>query len=64
MSEEWSAPAWAVLAVLGTVAALLLLLLAALGLHGLAPQPTKGQIFPRLLLRLSSLLYLTTKMQP
>ena len=30
MSEEWSAPAWAVLAVLGTVAALLLLLLAAL----------------------------------
>ena len=30
MREEWSAPAWAVLAVLGTVGALLLLLLAAL----------------------------------
>ena len=30
MSEQWSAPAWAVVAVLGTVAALLLLLVAAL----------------------------------
>lgn len=30
MSEQWSAPAWAVVAVLGTVAALLLLLLGAL----------------------------------
>ncbi|CAM3608100.1 hypothetical protein NOMA109596_02930 [Nocardioides marinus] len=30
MSQEWSAPAWAVVAVLGTVAALLLLLLGAL----------------------------------